>query len=529
MTSKAERERLRGKGQFWTPDWVAEAMAAYLLIDGATEVFDPAVGAGALLRAAKTVAEKLQRTVSLSGTEIDPDAVRQAIDSGLSSDDLADVRIRDFALDPPPKRFKAIIANPPYIRHHRLSASSKEYLKNYTARLIGRPLDGRAGLHVYFLIRALDLLEDDGRLAFIMPADTCEGVFARSLWMWITQNFCLDTVVAFAPDASPFPDIDTNPLIFLIRKVAQAVSLRGSDTRPFRARNLTDCATGLIRQAKPTDEFFWVRCEEYGSDQLKKWILGGMKPRAGKTLSVFKRRITEGLETGLSRPPLERESDGPRLADFARVMRGIATGANDFFFLTRQQASDLEIPDEFLVPAIGRTRDLEGDEISLETLRELDSRGRPTLLFAPDGRPVNSFPRSVQNYLLRGEEMNLHRKPLIATRRPWYKMERRVAPPFLFAYLGRRSARFIRNTARVIPLTGFLCVYPHADDDVSIEKLWQILRHPEIIFNLSLVGKSYGDGAIKVEPRALEKLPLPADVESGLKPSAAQLSFSYQR
>jgi hypothetical protein len=108
-------------------------------------------------------------------------------------------------------------------------------------------------------------------------------------------------------------------------------------------------------------------------------------------------------------------------------------------------------------------------------------------------------------------------------------MERRVAPPFLFAYLGRRSARFIRNTARVIPLTGFLCVYPHADDDVSIEKLWQILRHPEIIFNLSLVGKSYGDGAIKVEPRALEKLPLPADVESGLKPSAAQLSFSYQR
>ncbi|MEW6212415.1 MAG: N-6 DNA methylase, partial [Acidobacteriota bacterium] len=502
MTSnaKSERKRLRGKGQFWTPDWVAEAMAAYLLIDGATEVFDPAVGAGALLRAAKTVGQKFQRAVALLGTEIDPEAIQQAIDSGLSPDDLADVQIRDFALNPPQRRFKAIIANPPYIRHHRLSASAKEYLKAFATKLIGRHLDGRAGLHVYFLIRALDLLEDDGRLAFILPADICEGVFARSLWMWITQNFCLDAVITFSSEASPFPSIDTNPLIILIRK------------------------------AKPTDEFFWVRCNECGGDQLKEWVSGGMKRRAGKTLSLFQRNIEEGLATGLSRPPSQKESDGPRLVDFARVMRGIATGANDFFFLTKKQASEFDIPDEFLVPAIGRTRDLEGDEITLETLRELELRGRPTLLFAPDGRPVKSFPQSVQNYLLRGEEAGLHQKPLIATRRPWYKMERRAAPPFLFAYLGRRSARFIRNTARVIPLTGFLCVYPHRDDDEAIEKLWQVLLSPEIIFNLSLVGKSYGDGAIKVEPRALEKLLLPSAVESGLKPEAkaAQLSFGYR-
>ncbi|KAF5437760.1 hypothetical protein C5S35_02435 [Candidatus Methanophagaceae archaeon] len=36
-----------------------------------------------------------------------------------------------------------------------------------------------------------------------------------------------------------------------------------------------------------------------------------------------------------------------------------------------------------------------------------------------------------------------------------------------------------------------------------------ILKHPDTSKNLSLVGKSYGGGAIKVEPRALEKLPLP--------------------
>lgn len=41
--SRREREALREKGQFWTPDRVAEAMVAYALGGGAKTIFDPAV------------------------------------------------------------------------------------------------------------------------------------------------------------------------------------------------------------------------------------------------------------------------------------------------------------------------------------------------------------------------------------------------------------------------------------------------------------------------------------------------------
>jgi hypothetical protein len=57
-------------------------------------------------------------------------------------------------------------------------------------------------------------------------------------------------------------------------------------------------------------------------------------------------------------------------------------------------------------------------------------------------------------------------------------------------------------------MSHFLCVYPRRQDSIFISRLWEILRHPETIANLSLVDKSYGSGAIKVEPRALERLPL---------------------
>lgn len=473
-----KREALREKGQFWTPDWIAEAMVSYALSGGSRHVFDPAVGAGAFFRAAKKVAAESGRAVTLLGAEVDSDALREAQQKGLSADDLAHVHPDDFVLRPPQDTFDAIVANPPYIRHHRLSASVKTQLKNFGASLIGAPLDGRAGLHVYFLLRALQMLNEGGRLAFIMPADTCEGVFSATLWAWIAHTYRLEAVVTFAPEASPFPGVDTNPVIF------------------------------FISNASPAEQLLWARCLEPETNQLKDWAASGFA-KAGGTLEVSRRSLSEALSTGLSRPAYQASGGGAVLADYARVMRGIATGANEFYFLTANQAAELKIPDEFLVPAIGRTRDIAGDEISSDDINALAEKGKPTLLFSPDGRPVSSFPEPVRRYLEWGESLGIHRKTLIATRRPWYKMEKRAVPPLLFAYLGRRNARFIRNRAGVVPLTGFLCVYPHAQDGQFVEKLWETLRHPETVANLMLVGKSYGSGAIKVEPRALERLPVP--------------------
>ncbi|MEO6724869.1 MAG: N-6 DNA methylase [Blastocatellia bacterium] len=473
------REGLREKGQFWTPDWIAEAMVEYALAGGSRKLFDPAVGAGAFFRAAKAVSKERGVTLSLAGAEIDQTALAQAEQQGLSASDLAQVRIADFVLDPPPSRLTAIVANPPYIRHHRISAAIKEKLKRLGKEITGKMLDGRAGLHIYFLIRALDLLNEDGRLAFIMPADTCEGIFAGDLWKWVARNFCLDAVVTFASGASPFPQVDTNPLIFLIRK------------------------------AKPQETLLWVRCHEAGSNQLRSWIASDFGSTSQTTFSVAIRQLDEAIATGLSRGPNETVVGGPILGDFAKVLRGVATGANEYFFLTKQQAEQFHISPKFLIPAIGRTRDVPDDEITPAILNLLAEQGRPTWLLSLNGKPVEQYPQAIQSYLQEGEELGLPQRPLISQRRPWYKMESRVTPPILFAYLGRRNSRFIRNHAGVVPLTCFLCVYPHRGEQDYVQRLWSVLNHPETIANLPLIGKSYGSGAVKVEPRALERLPLP--------------------
>ncbi len=475
------RELLREKGQFWTPDWIAKPMVEYVLAEKSGLVFDPAVGTGAFFRAAKAIAGEKGLSVRFAGMEIDPTILSQARDYGLSEDEVASVEIADFVLQPPRKKFHAIVANPPYIRHHRLAPEKKAQLKQLSAQIIGRSLDGRAGLHVYFLIRALSLLEENGRLAFIVPADTCEGKFAHDLWSWITANFALDAVITFSPEASPFPKIDTNPLILFIRKAA------------------------------PRDQFLWVKCYRPATDSLNRWVRSGFRD-ISEDLVVIARDLKEGLATGFSREPISSPNAKYVLGDFVRVMRGVATGANDFFFITTERAKELGIPDRYFVRAIGRTRDVTGDEITDETIQMLERKGRPTLLLSLTGDNIEAFPESVKQYLREGERLGLPKRRLISQRNPWYKMEIRVPPPFLFAYLGRRNSRFIRNTAKVIPLTGFLCVYPKSNEAKYIEQIWKILNHPDVIANLSRIGKSYGDGAIKVEPRSLEKLPIPDHV-----------------
>jgi hypothetical protein len=478
-TNFHDREKLREKGQFWTPEWVACPMVFYAVKDS-TLLFDPAVGNGAFYNALNIV--NTNKTIRFYGTDIDKDVIDEVRKGKNFDRNNCTLELRDFIFSPPSKKFKSIVANPPYIRHHRLSLSMKNKLREMTKLLLGFTIDARAGLHIYFLIQALNLLDSGGRLAFIMPADTCEGIFAKRLWSWIAGRFCLEAVITFAPDATPFPRVDTNALIF------------------------------LIKNTKSVDKIYWVRSRKAQSNDLYEFIKSDFKKTHFPTLKILKRELKEALETGLSRPPVLCNNYKYRLSDFAKVMRGIATGGNGFFHLTATQAKEIGISKEFLLPAIGRTRDVANSCVTTETLKKLEENGRPTLLFSPDGRRLEKFPKKVQEYIQRGETMGLPKRALIMTRSPWYKMEKREVPPFLFAYLGRRNARFIKNEAGVVPLTGFLCIYPHSQEKSYINKLWNVLQHPDVLKNLNLVAKSYGAGAIKVEPRALERLPLPEHI-----------------
>jgi hypothetical protein len=466
------RESLREKGQFWTPEWIAKAMVAYAAGDTRECIFDPAVGEGAFFSAARHLAPG----IALHGSDIDRAIAVKTQRQYAGSK----VEVRDFVLAPTPTRHSALVANPPYIRHHRLSEQVKFALRKFALDFTGLKIDGRAGYHVFFLLRALERLEQGGRLCFILPADTFEGVFARSLWEWVAKHYRLDALLTFADDATPFPGVDTNAVII------------------------------FLRNEPPADTLTWARCIEHDSNDVFTWVesrFTSLTPH----LEQHHVPLDRALANGLSRNPMQ-EAAGIPLSAFASVMRGIATGANEYFTFTSEQIKSHGIPKKFFVRTAVRTKHVSGDVLRSDHLKQLDKDGHPTYLLCLTGEDRELESTELERYLKMGKKQALHDRPLISTRRPWYRMEQRRKPTFLFAYLGRRNSRFILNEAGVRPLTGFLCVYAHSNDQEHIQRLWRALNDARTLANLRMVGKSYGFGAIKVEPRSLERLILPYEV-----------------
>jgi hypothetical protein len=464
-------------------------MVSWVLAPRPAVLFDPAVGPGTFFAAARD----LGFSGALAGYELDLAALGQGYRLELRPDDLAGVAVGDFLRAPPEPTYPAIVSNPPYLRHHRLSEERKRELRRLAVTCLGFPLDGRTGLHVFFLLKCLQQLAPGGRLAFLLPADTFEGVSAPALWERLSQKYRLDAVLTFDEAAAPFPGVDTNVLVV------------------------------LISHQPPAARLGWGRVLLRNSESLIQLLTARDTPAGASSVATFhERELSEALVTGLSRPPQPPGQGGSRLDTWARVLRGIATGANEFFFLNSRQMREYGLDPAFFQRAVGRTRDCPGDILTEEDLRRLDVAGRPTWLLNLDARDRQSLPALLRAYLERGEQAGLPQRALVRTRRPWYRMEQRQVPPLLFTYLGRRACRFILNQAGVVPLTGFLCVYPFDAAPAHVHRLWQALNHPATLNNLARVGKSYGGGALKVEPRQLEALEIPHPVLEavGLRPPA---------
>ena len=372
-------------------------------------------------------------------------------------------------------------------------------------RVLGFGLDGRVGLHMYFLIKCIDMLAPGGRLAFLLPADVCEGVSSFAAWNRLCALCRLEAVLTFSPDAAPFPNVDTNAMVFLLSRAPAAAT------------------------------FKWMRVMSRDARAVTKALLAPTAYGERSTAATCHlRNISEALATGLSRPVRSEESRGLPLSRFARVVRGIASGANEFFFLTEAQVRSFALPIACFRRAVGRTRDCPEPVLNAAALDRLEREGRPTWLLNLDGSPREHLPGPVQKYLNLGEQGGLPSRALIKSRKPWFRMEQRAPPPILFAYLGRRDCRFILNETDAVPLTGFLCVYPLLGGAASgARNLWMALNHPLTIRNLAFAGKSYGGGAVKVEPRQLDNLEIPYSVleEFGLspRPAAQQMALLESR
>ncbi len=121
-----------------------------------------------------------------------------------------------------------------------------------------------------------------------------------------------------------------------------------------------------------------------------------------------------------------------RLGDIATVKRGVTTGANDFFFLDRDDATRWEIEDEYLHPVMTSPRESRSIAVHTATL--------PKRLFMCHCDKDELEGTGALEYIEWGESQSFHQRSSVKSRRRWYDLGQRNMPRMAMNYLINTTA-----------------------------------------------------------------------------------------
>jgi adenine-specific DNA-methyltransferase len=188
---------------------------------------------------------------------------------------------------------------------------------------------------------------------------------------------------------------------------------------------------------------------------------------------------------------------------FAKVVRGIATGANDYFTFNLSKARQYAIDERYLLPCVCKAVDVRGHFFTRTDFENLMQNGKKAfLLNAQDANDPH-----VKKYLKKGENEQIDKKYLTACRNPWFTLEKRPPSPIWVSVFNRTGLRFVRNEANVSNLTTFHCIYPRQQlfSSVPTDLLFAYLLTDTARRIFEDNSREYGNGLQKFEPNDLNK------------------------
>jgi adenine-specific DNA-methyltransferase len=477
------RDARRKLGQFATPSSLATEMLQYAhsFFSPNPEIhfLDPAFGTGVFYSSLLNVFSQANIRKAV-GFEIDEDYWRASMEL-WNGDSLLELRLYDFTRVSPPKsekeKFNLVICNPPYVRHHNMTASEKRRLMNLVNRAVGIRPSGYSGLYCYFLMLSHCWVATNGLAGWLVPSEFMDVNYGRQVKEYLLNQVTLLRIHRFNPSEVQFEDALVSSAVVWFEK---------RNPPPDHAVEFTYGGT-LLQPATS---------ERIPVERLKQF------PKWPRLPVISCNQISDYL-------PM-------RLGDFFKIKRGIATGANSFFVLTQERAAKLQIPAEFLKPVLPPPRWFNVDIV------ETDSEGNPVLeqksflLSCNLSEEVikTTYP-SLWNYLKYGVEQKINERYICRHRSPWYSQENRPPAPLLFNILGRpegtrhKPYRFILNKSLATATNVYLMLYPKPNlkgmlerDPYLLESIWRVLNCIPL-GELLKEGRVYGGGLYKLEPNEL--------------------------
>ena len=454
--------------QIFTPQPIVNLMSDWLLGNKfLNTVLEPAFGLGIFSR----MLLKKKENLKVKGFDIDETIFNEA-SRYFGSFKNVSLHLEDYMYSDWNSKYDGIICNPPYFKFH--DYDNKQILQEVEKKLKFK-FNGLTNLYTLFLLKSIFQLNKDGRIAYLIPSEFLNSDYGKLVKEYLLKTKTLRHLYVIDFKENVFDDAMTTVSILLLAN---------------------DSNNSEVHITTIDSKFDLQVIEHYIKTYPKE--KGELSFKPNELDPDIKWRRYYQLQNSINYKNLVPFST------YAKVVRGIATGANEYFTFKKSKAEKYSIPNENLLPCICKAKDVKGHFFTVNSYNNLVKNDELIYLF--NGQ--NSNNEKVVDYIRLGENERINEKYLTKSRKPWYSLENRPPAPIWVSVFNRTGVKFIRNEANISNLTTFHCVYPTNSDlfsNVSKNLLFAYLLTDVAKEIFSDNRREYGNGLKKFEPNDLNK------------------------
>jgi len=482
---KAQNSDQKLRGGYYTPEDLAEFIIQWALQnEQSMNAFEPSCGDGVFLEA--LVRHPHFSKLKCVAVELDNVEANKAKDKMRLYSNV-EVLNKDFFsvyeqykndMNSEGKGFDVIVGNPPYIRYQYLSPEQRVAQADILVSN-GMKSNKLINAWVSFVVACVELLNDNGRIGMVIPAELLQVAYAEDLRLFLINNLSSITVITF--EELVFPDVQQEVVLLLAEKNKEDSSRSKSSIRLIELENL-ECLAERITEMQPI---------EY--------------QQAMKDKNKWTRYFLNTNETNLIYQ-VQSNHRFVSFSDIADVDIGITTGNNGYFSVNKTLVDKYELHN-VTRPLIGRSSHASGLYFNDEDWRQNVNRGVDAFLIDFPDIPYGHYPSLHKSYIELGEQEGVNKGYKCSIRDRWYRVPSIWAPDAFFLRRNNKFPKFVLNDINAVSTDTMHRI--KFNEGLDRDKILLSYYNSITFAFTEIEGRSYGGGVLEILPGELEKIMMP--------------------
>ena len=474
MKLKKDISFKKERGGYYTPEKLANFITS-LLYNEDLKILEPSCGDGvflsSILEKSKNKKYKRVDAIEIVKEEYDKcvELIKNKKNINLYNDDFYNF------YQSTKEKYDLILGNPPYIRYQYLTEKqrkrqSKVLLEN---NMVPNKL---INSWVFFLVSCVNLLKDNGKIGFVIPAELLQVVYAEDLRVYLSRELSKITIISF--DDLVFDDAEQEVIIFI-----------GEKSNNVEKCSIANCS---FKNLDDLIDNFSLEKLDYNhlANERNKWTK--------YYLSEYQNTLVDSIKDN---------NKFQKFEDVALINVGITTGNNDYFSVNKETVDKYDL-NSVAIPLIGRSSQAHGLFFDKKDWQfNVDKGVKAYLINFDENIDFTQLNKKQQKYIKYGEKIGANKGYKCKIRNKWYSIPSIWVPDAFFLRRSNNYPKFVMNKINAVSTDTMHRINFY--DGINKNKVLLSYYNSITFAFVELNGRSYGGGVLEVLPKEVSNIFLP--------------------